>query len=47
MEQDKKDTKELLKEDLKEKINKLEQKVNDAVRYLWHWKFKKETGLHK
>ncbi len=34
MEQDKKDTKELLKEDLKEKINKLEQKVNDAVRYL-------------
>lgn len=47
MEQDKKDTKELLKEDLKEKINKLEQKVNDAVRYLWPWKFKKEAGLHK
>lgn len=34
MEQDKKDTKELLKEDLKEKINKLNQKVDTSVRYL-------------
>jgi hypothetical protein len=34
MEQDKKDTKELLKEDLKEKINKLNQKVDASVRYL-------------